>query len=169
MNLPLTQYMLRGAVRGVKCPYCGFGESRVLDSRSAENGEAIRRRRECGRCERRFTTYERVDEPPLMIIKKDGTREPFNRVKLLSGLTKACEKRKIPISRLEEVVTEIERELRSSPDLEATSKDVGEMVLKRLREIDEVAYVRFASVYREFHDVRSFMEEIKKLINRHQS
>lgn len=151
----------------MKCPYCGYGESRVLDSRSAEDGEAIRRRRECGGCERRFTTYERVDEPPLVIIKKDGTREPFNRVKLFSGLTKACEKRKIPAARLEEVVAQIERELRSSPDLEATSKVVGEMVLRHLSEIDEVAYVRFASVYRDFHDVRSFIKEIDRLINKH--
>lgn len=153
----------------MKCPYCGFAESRVLDSRAAEYGEAIRRRRECTGCERRFTTYERVDELPLVIIKKDGTREPFDRVKLLSGLTKACEKRKVSASRLEEVVAEIERELRSSSDLEATSKDVGEMVLRHLGDIDEVAYVRFASVYREFHDVRSFIQEIEKLINRHQS
>jgi transcriptional repressor NrdR len=153
----------------MKCPYCGCGESRVLDSRSAEDREAIRRRRECSGCERRFTTYERVDEPPLVIIKKDGAREPFNRVKLLSGLTKACEKRKLPAHILEGIVAEIEKELRSFPELEATSKGVGELVLKHLSDLDEVAYVRFASVYRDFHDVRSFMKEIEKLINRHQS
>ncbi|MTI85103.1 MAG: transcriptional repressor NrdR [Firmicutes bacterium] len=153
----------------MKCPFCGYGESRVLDSRSAEDREAIRRRRECIGCERRFTTYERVDEPPLVIVKKGGIREPFNRVKLLSGLTKACEKRRVSASVLEGLVAQIERELRSSPELEATSKDVGEMVLKRLSDLDEVAYVRFASVYRDFHDVRSFMKEIAKLIDRHQS
>lgn len=153
----------------MKCPFCGYKESRVLDSRPAEGGESIRRRRECVKCERRFTTYERFDEPPLMIIKKDGSREPFNRVKLLSGLTKACEKRKIPTSQLEKVIAGIERELRSSPDLEATSREVGEKVLKYLSEIDEVAYVRFASVYRDFHDVRGFMDEIEKLINKHRS
>ncbi|MCF8010617.1 MAG: transcriptional regulator NrdR [Clostridiales bacterium] len=153
----------------MKCPYCNYETSKVLDSRSAEKGEAIRRRRECINCERRFTTYERLDEPPLMVVKKDGTREPFDRVKLLSGLAKACKKRKIPTELLEDIITEIEKELMFSPELESTSSDVGEKVLKHLSDIDEVAYVRFASVYRDFDSVKSFMQEIKQLINRHQS
>ncbi|WP_066634823.1 transcriptional regulator NrdR [Desulfolucanica intricata] len=147
----------------MRCPFCGILDSRVLDSRPADEGNSIRRRRECGGCGKRFTTYEKVDELPLMVVKKDGGREVFKRSKLLSGVLKACHKRPVSTVRLEGITGEIEKELRNKMDLEIKSEDIGELVMKRLRELDEVAYVRFASVYREFRDVNSFMEEIKKL------
>lgn len=150
----------------MKCPFCSHPESRVLDSRPVEDGGAIRRRRECSSCSRRFTTYERVDEPPLMVVKKDGRREPFDGKKLLAGLLKACQKRPVSTTDLEKLVGEIEREVRSRAELEVKSRDIGEMVMERLRELDEVAYVRFASVYREFRDVQGFMREIEKLLKK---
>ncbi|WP_347488316.1 transcriptional regulator NrdR [Desulfoscipio sp. XC116] len=148
----------------MRCPYCGTFDSRVLDSRPAEEGNSVRRRRECGECGKRFTTYERVDELPLMVVKKDGRREYFDRQKLLAGLITACQKRSVPIILLEEMVGEIERDLKSITDREVQSKDIGEQVMVRLRDLDEVAYVRFASVYREFRDVQGFMREIEQLI-----
>ncbi|MFZ5631547.1 MAG: transcriptional regulator NrdR [Bacillota bacterium] len=148
----------------MRCPFCGFADSRVLDSRPAEDGNAIRRRRECGGCARRFTTYERVDEIPLMVVKKDGRREPFDHKKLLYGLTKACQKRPVSMEKLNDTVHAIERELRNTAETEISSRDIGEKVMEFLRELDEVAYVRFASVYREFHDVRGFLGEIEKLM-----
>jgi len=147
----------------MRCPFCNFQDSRVLDSRPAEDGHSIRRRRECGKCGRRFTTYERVDELPLMVVKKDGRREVFERHKLLAGLAKACQKRPVPTARLESMVDEIEQELRNIADAEVSSRDIGEMVMERLRRLDEVAYVRFASVYREFRDVDGFLREIQRL------
>ncbi|HHY33385.1 MAG TPA: transcriptional repressor NrdR [Firmicutes bacterium] len=149
----------------MKCPYCGHPDSRVIDSRATEEGAAIRRRRECMSCGRRFTTYEVVDEVPLMVVKKDGRREPFNRNKILTGLMKACQKRPVPMSVLEEVTSDVERELRGRLEREVSSREIGEMVIRRLRDLDKVAYVRFASVYREFKDIDTFMDELKKLLN----
>jgi len=137
----------------------------VVDSRATDEGSAIRRRRECVSCERRFTTYEVVDEVPLMVVKKDGRREPFNRSKILTGLMKACQKRPVPMSVLEEITSDVERELRGRLEREVSSRDIGEMVIRRLRDLDKVAYVRFASVYREFKDIDTFMDELKKLLN----
>lgn len=148
----------------MRCHYCGFADSRVLDSRPAEDGNSIRRRRECGGCGRRFTTYERVDEIPLMVVKKDGRREPFDHKKLLYGLAKACQKRPVSMEKLDAMVNAIERDLRNTAETEISSRDIGEKVMEFLRQLDEVAYVRFASVYREFHDVRGFLGEIEKLM-----
>lgn len=134
-----------------------------MDSRAADEGYSVRRRRECTACGRRFTTYERVDEPPLVVVKKDGRREAFNRSKLLAGLVKACQKRPISMSALESLVDEVEQALRSTADLEVSSRQIGEMVMERLRGLDEVAYVRFASVYREFRDAREFVQEVERL------
>lgn len=150
----------------MRCPYCGIADSRVLDSRPAEDGNSVRRRRECSDCGKRFTTYERVDELPLMVVKKDGRREVFDPQKLLAGLITACQKRPVPINLLEEMVGSIERELKSTMDREVYSRDIGEHVMHRLGELDEVAYVRFASVYREFRDVQGFMHEIEQLIRK---
>lgn len=150
----------------MKCPYCGTSDSRVLDSRPAEEGNAVRRRRECARCSKRFTTYERVDELPLMVVKKDGRREFFSRQKLLAGLITACQKRPISTGRLEKMAGEIERDLKSTMEREVSSSDIGEQVMIRLRDLDEVAYVRFVSVYREFKDVQGFMREIEQLIKK---
>jgi len=148
----------------LKCPFCGKPESKVLDSRPTEEGSAIRRRRECIACGKRFTTYERVEEAPLLVVKRDGRREAFDRAKVLNGMLKACEKRPIPLSALEQAVAEVERELRSSLRGEVRSVEIGERVMEKLREIDEVAYVRFASVYRQFKDVGTFLEELERLI-----
>ncbi|MCG9968064.1 transcriptional regulator NrdR [Pelotomaculum terephthalicicum JT] len=149
----------------MRCPYCGFSDSRVLDSRPTVEGHSIRRRRECGSCGKRFTTYERVDELPLQVVKKDGRREAFNRRKLLQGLLKACQKRPVSTEKLETIVEGIERELRNTMETEAKSTYIGELVMDSLRGLDEVAYVRFASVYREFKDAESFMKELKDLLN----
>ena len=148
----------------MKCPFCGFVDTKVLDSRPAGDGSSIRRRRECARCARRFTTYERLDELPLMVVKKDGRRELFDRQKLLSGIAKACQKRPISVDKMDAAVNKIERRLRETAETEVDSRDVGEQVMELLRGLDEVAYVRFASVYREFHDARSFVREIEKLM-----
>ncbi|HEY8417540.1 MAG TPA: transcriptional regulator NrdR [Limnochordales bacterium] len=150
----------------MRCPYCHHAHSKVLDSRATDEGASIRRRRECERCGRRFTTYERWEEVQLMVIKKDGRREPFQRQKILTGLIKACEKRPIPVSVLEQVVDEIEREARQRGDTEITSRQIGERVMEALRGIDEVAYVRFASVYREFRDLTALLGEVEKLVKR---
>ncbi|MBM7855229.1 transcriptional repressor NrdR [Desulfohalotomaculum tongense] len=150
----------------MRCPFCGNLDSRVLDSRPADAGQAIRRRRECGECGKRFTTYERVDEVPLVVVKKDGRREVFDRNKLLSGLIKACEKRPVSVERLERFVAEIEKELRNRMEPEVNSAIIGELAMDWLREEDEVAYVRFASVYREFQDVQNFMQELEKFLKR---
>ena len=151
----------------MRCPYCDYAETRVLDSRAVEEGRAIRRRRECAGCGRRFTTYERIEEMPLTVVKKDGRRELFNRRKLLTGLTKACEKRPISLARLEELTAEIETEVRNrAVDGEVRSRDIGELVMTKLRDLDEVAYVRFASVYREFRDIEGFRQEIEQLLRR---
>jgi len=148
----------------MRCAYCGFTQSRVVDSRQSEDGTSIRRRRECENCGRRFTTYERIDLVPLMVIKKDQTREAFDVNKLRSGIVKACEKRPVPLSKVDDLVREIEQKLNKQPDSEITSKMIGELVMDGLKKLDEVAYVRFASVYRQFRDIQSFRDELNKLL-----
>ena len=148
----------------MKCPFCGHQEDKVVDSRASSDGVAIRRRRECLGCSKRFTTYEQLEEQPLMIIKKDGRREAFDRHKLLAGLVKACEKRPVSMDDLERLVDELERELSQQFEREVSSREVGERVMKKLHTLDPVAYVRFASVYREFKDVEQFMRELKDLL-----
>lgn len=147
----------------MKCPYCGNLEDKVVDSRLAAGGNSIRRRRECLKCQRRFTTYEQIEESHLMVIKKDGRREPFERKKILAGLVKACEKRPISMENLEQLIDKIEFTLQKNYEKEVKSKDIGELLIKMLQELDEIAYVRFASVYRQFKDVSQFMKEIKGL------
>lgn len=148
----------------MKCPYCHHPESKVLDSRPTDDGASIRRRRECQLCDRRFTTYEKVEEVPLIVVKKDGRREAFDRNKILAGLLKACEKRPVPVATLEKAVDDIERDLRNTLDREVATESIGEMVMEKLRGIDEVAYVRFASVYRQFKDLNKFREELERLL-----
>lgn len=149
----------------MKCPYCNYAESRVIDSRPAEEGTTIRRRRECLSCQKRFTTYEIMERLPLLVIKKDGSRQSFDRMKLLNGMVKACEKRPVPMSTLDDVANSIEQELQNSLEREISTQEIGELVMKALKKIDEVAYVRFASVYRQFKDINTFMEELNKLLN----
>jgi transcriptional repressor NrdR len=146
------------------CPFCGYLEDRVVDSREAKAGDAVRRRRECGKCGRRFTTYERIDEIPYMVVKKDGRREKFDRQKVLTGLLKACERRPIAVGKLEEIVNEAEAFVAESPERERPTSEVGELVMTRLKTLDKVAYVRFASVYLDFKDVKEFMDELKDLL-----
>jgi transcriptional repressor NrdR len=150
----------------MKCPSCQFNGTRVLDSRPIEEGRSIRRRRECEQCHYRFTTFERVEETPLIVVKKDGAREEFSKEKLLRGLIKACEKRPVTLKQLEDTIFDIEKELRSQGVSEVQSEAVGEMVMERLATIDEVAYVRFASVYRQFKDINVFIDELKELIKK---
>ncbi|NMA99946.1 MAG: transcriptional repressor NrdR [Firmicutes bacterium] len=147
----------------MRCPFCLHLDSKVLDSRQTEEGLSIRRRRECMACQRRFTTYERLDEMPFLVIKKDGRREAFSRTKIFNGLMRACEKRPISAETIESTVDEIEREVRSGLDKEVSSEYIGELVMDRLRKLDDVAYVRFASVYRQFKDVDRFIEEVQQL------
>ena len=149
----------------MKCPFCGFLESKVIDSRPAEEGTTIRRRRECLACQKRFTTYETIEHLPLVVVKRDGSRQQFDRVKLINGMVRACEKRPVTLSQLEKIADEIEQELQSALEREITTEEVGEMVMKRLKSVDEVAYVRFASVYRQFKDIDTFMQELTKLLN----
>ena len=148
----------------MKCPYCGYVESKVIDSRPTEEFEKIRRRRECLQCGKRFTTYEVVETLPLIVIKKDRSREVFDRNKLLNGLVRACEKRAVPLEKLEQIVDQIEAELQNSLAREVSSIKIGEMAMSALKEVDDVAYVRFASVYRQLGDINSFMDELKNMI-----
>jgi transcriptional repressor NrdR len=148
----------------MKCPYCGFGQDRVVDSRESKEADSIRRRRECESCNRRFTTYERIDEIPYMVVKKDGRRERFDRQKILNGLLRACEKRPVPASKLEAIVDATETFLIEAPERERTTSEVGELIMEHLKGIDTVAYIRFASVYRDFKDVREFKEELEGLL-----
>jgi transcriptional repressor NrdR len=148
----------------MKCPYCGFVEDKVIDSRPTEENAAIRRRRECSKCMKRFTTYEKVESVPLMVVKKDKTRQTFDREKLLNGLLRACEKRPVSINDLEKTVDEIEGQILNTLKREITSQEIGEMVMAKLKDLDEVAYVRFASVYRQFRDINTFMDELHKLL-----
>jgi transcriptional repressor NrdR len=148
----------------MKCPFCGFLEDKVVDSREAKDGGSIRRRRECLECGRRFTSYERIDEIPYMVVKKDGRREIFDRAKVMSGLLRACEKRPISSPQLESIVDEVEKNVQDTVDRELSTNDLGKIIMKRLKALDKVAYVRFASVYLEFEDVSEFMTELKNLV-----
>ena len=148
----------------MKCPFCGYNESKVIDSRPAEEGATIRRRRECLACSRRFTTYEIIERMPLVVVKRDGSRQSFDKVKLINGMVRACEKRPVPLGKLEQIADDIEQELQSNLEREIKTVAIGEMVMNHLKGLDEVAYVRFASVYRSFKDINTFMEELSKLL-----
>jgi transcriptional repressor NrdR len=148
----------------MKCPFCGFANDKVVDSRESKEADSIRRRRECLKCGKRFTTYERIDEIPYMVVKKDGRREKFDRQKVLNGLLRACEKRPVPISKLEQIVNESESFVMESAERERKTSELGELIMNRLRRYDKVAYVRFASVYLDFKDVKEFMNELKDLV-----
>jgi transcriptional repressor NrdR len=150
----------------VICPFCGHREDRVIDSRESKEGDLVRRRRECLKCQRRFTTYERSDEIPFMVVKRDGRREKFDRQKVLEGLLKACEKRPVPMAKLAEAVDEVETRLADSPERELPTTVIGETLMERLKLLDKIAYVRFASVYRDFQDVEAFLDELKDLLQR---
>lgn len=150
----------------MKCPFCGFEESKVIDSRPTDEGQRIRRRRECLSCGKRFTTYEIIESLPIIVIKKDKSRETFNRDKLVTGLLRACEKRPVSIDMLDNMIDEIETVLQNSLDREVSSEKIGELVMEKLKAIDEVAYVRFASVYRQFKDINTFMQELSKLLEK---
>ena len=149
----------------MRCPFCGYAESKVIDSRPAEEGATIRRRRECLACQKRFTTYEIMERLPLVVVKRDGSRQTFDKIKVLNGMLRACEKRPVSLQSLEKIAEEIEQELQNSLEREVTTTEIGEMVMDRLKDIDEVAYVRFASVYRQFKDVKTFFDELTKLID----
>ena len=153
----------------MKCPFCGKLEEKVIDSREAPDGGSVRRRRECSACNRRFTTYERLEESPLLVVKRDGRREPFDRKKVLSGVLKACEKRPVPAEKMEQLVNDVEREVLHEFEREVPSVEIGERLMRRLHDLDEVAYVRFASVYRSFKDINQFMRELKDLLNKKQA
>lgn len=149
----------------MKCPYCGYLESKVIDTRSTEDGSSIRRRRECLECAKRYTTYEKVETLPILVIKKDETREPFDKSKIINGLLRATQKRPVSMKQMEDIADDIERSIANRMVSEITSVEIGNMVMDRLKEVDEVAYVRFASVYRQFKDINTFFEEIKSLMN----
>ncbi len=148
----------------MKCPYCGYSESKVIDSRPADENSSIRRRRECLSCGKRFTTYETVESLPMVVVKKDGSRQSFDRRKVLGGMIRACEKRPVPLADLEKIAEEIEQDLQNSMEREVSTETIGEKVMERLRNVDQVAYVRFASVYRQFKDISTFMAELNKLL-----
>ena len=149
----------------MKCPYCDYFETKVIDSRPTDEGQTIRRRRECSKCNKRFTTYEKIEEIPLVLVKKNGNRQAYNRNKLLSGIIRACEKRPVSMLVIEQLVDEIEKDMYNSMEKEITTEFIGEKVMSKLKSIDEVAYVRFASVYRQFKDINTFMDELKKLLH----
>lgn len=148
----------------MKCPFCGFEESKVVDSRSTDDNSTIRRRRECLKCNKRYTTYEKIEDFPILVIKKDSTRENFNKEKIINGLIIACQKRPVSRKQIEDMAYDIEKTISNSMLTEIPSKDIGEMVMAKLKEVDEISYVRFASVYRQFKDINTFLEEIKNLI-----
>lgn len=150
----------------MKCPFCGYEESKVIDSRPTDEGERIRRRRECMKCAKRFTTYEIIESVPILVVKKDKSREAFDREKLIRGIVRACEKRHVSMDTIENAVTEIEASLQNSLDREVSSVKIGELVMEKLKEIDEVAYVRFASVYKHFKDVNAFMDELSSFLEK---
>lgn len=156
-------------IKTMKCRYCQGTESKVIDSRPTEDGTAIRRRRECANCGRRFTTYEKIEEIPITVVKRDGAREPFKSDKILYGIQKACEKRPVSLAAQHELVEDVTRELFNSLEQEVTTIEIGELVMKRLKDLDEVAYVRFASVYRSFRDINTFMEELKTLLKENEN
>ena len=148
----------------MRCPYCGYKESKVVDSRPAEEGSSIRRRRECLQCEKRFTTYETVESLPMVVIKKDGSRQSFDRSKIMQGIQRSCEKRPVSVADMERMASEIEQEIQNSLEREVKTEEIGALVMERLKPMDEVAYVRFASVYREFRDIDTFLNELKVLM-----
>ncbi len=150
----------------MKCPSCGYQETKVIDSRLNTDGTSIRRRRECLECEKRFTTYEYVEQVPLLVVKRDGRRQPFDRKKIIAGLMKACEKRPVSVDKMEEITGEIERAIQRKYDREVNSKEIGELIMEKLAALDEVAYVRFASVYRQFRDVNQFMSELQGMLKK---
>ena len=150
----------------MKCPFCGHIDDKVIDSRASSDGNAVRRRRECLKCDKRFTTYEYIEEMPLLVVKKDGRRQPYDRKKLIGGVQKACEKRPISSEKIEELVSNIEREINRKFEREVHSKEIGELIMDKLASLDEVAYVRFASVYRQFKDVNQFMVELRDLLKK---
>ncbi len=154
---------------GLNCPFCGKFDSKVIDSRPTDEGQAIRRRRECNECQKRFTTYEKIEEIPLIVIKKSGNREPFNRNKVMNGVIRACEKRPVPLKAIEHLVDDIEKQLQNEMEKEVQTEKIGNMVMDQLKDLDEVAYVRFASVYREFKDLNTFMEELTKILKEKKS
>ena len=148
----------------MKCPFCGFQESKVVDSRHSDDALSIRRRRECLNCQKRFTTYESVESLPIVVVKKDNSREPFDRNKVLNGMVRACEKRPVPVAELERIATEIEQIIQNSLEREVSTDKIGELVMERIKPLDEVSYIRFASVYRQFKDINSFMHELNKIL-----
>ena len=148
----------------MRCPYCSYVDSKVIDSRPAEDGTTIRRRRECLACQKRFTTYEIMERLPLVVVKRDGSRQAFDKLKVLNGMIRACEKRPVPLSELEKIASDVENELQSALEREITTTEIGEIVMTRLKDLDEVAYVRFASVYRQFKDINTFMDELTKIL-----
>lgn len=152
----------------MKCPFCDFAGTKVLDSRPANENKSIRRRRECEQCQRRFTTFEMIEETPLMVIKKDGSREEFSRDKILRGLIRACEKRPVSVEQLDMMVHEVEMQIRGHAHAEVDSRDIGELVMEQLYPVDEVAYIRFASVYRQFKDINMFMKELTEILGKHE-
>ncbi|SDN19096.1 transcriptional repressor NrdR [Paenibacillus sp. yr247] len=151
----------------MKCPFCDYSGTKVLDSRSANENKSIRRRRECEKCARRFTTFEMIEETPLIVIKKDGSREEFSREKIMRGLIRACEKRPVSMERLEMIVSEVEMQLRTTAHAEVESLGIGEIVMEQLYPVDEVAYIRFASVYRQFKDINMFLKELTQILGKH--
>jgi transcriptional repressor NrdR len=151
----------------MKCPYCDYHGTKVLDSRAANENKSIRRRRECEKCTKRFTTFEMVEETPLIVIKKDGSREEFSREKILRGLIRACEKRPVSAEQLDMIVSEVEKQIRNTAHAEVNSRDIGEIVMEQLYPVDEVAYIRFASVYRQFKDINMFMRELTDILSKH--
>lgn len=150
----------------MKCPFCGYGDSKVLDTRPTDEGNTIRRRRECLNCQKRFTTYEKIEQSPIMVIKKDGNRQAFDRDKIIRGMIKSCEKRPVSAADIEEAVNNIEKKIENSMKKEISSLEVGEMVMEELKDLDEVSYVRFASVYREFKDLQSFVDELENFVKK---
>ncbi|NOV90524.1 transcriptional repressor NrdR [Clostridium acetobutylicum] len=153
-------------MKALKCPFCGYSESKVVDSRSTEDNMAIRRRRECLECSKRYTTYEKVEDIPILVIKKDSSREFFDKSKVINGLIKSCEKRPVSRQQIEDIASDVEKSISNQMVTEVKSDAIGEMVMEKLKEIDEIAYVRFASVYRQFKDINTFMEEILNLVNK---
>ncbi len=149
----------------MNCPFCSYNDSKVIDSRPTDEGQAIRRRRECMSCAKRFTTYEKVDEIPLIVVKKNGNREPYNRNKILNGVIRSCEKRPVSIKDIEDLVDGIEKQIYNTMEREITTELIGNLVIDKIKDLDEVAYVRFASVYREFKDINTFMDEVKKILS----
>ncbi len=164
IKLSTTKTVNPKGVIFMKCPFCGYEESKVIDSRPTDEGEKIRRRRECIACQKRFTTYEIIESVPIVVVKKDKSRQAFDRVKLFNGMLRACEKRPVSIEQIDRIVTDIEAELQNSLDREVTSIHIGELAMDKLKALDEVAYVRFASVYRQFKDINTFMDELAKLL-----